>query len=90
MTETLTPQWPATEADLPMYLTPSAFAQLRGCSTKSLERERVSGVGAPFVKLGRKIAYRKASVLAWLEKQEVASVAEAKRRERERLAAGRN
>lgn len=72
------------EANLPIYLQPHQLAELRGCSERTLAREREAGAGPKFVKLGRKILYRRATVVAWMAEQEVESVAEAKRRERER------
>ena len=35
-------------------LTPDEFAAMRGCSPRTLERERASGKGAPFLQLSSK------------------------------------
>jgi hypothetical protein len=42
------------------------IAHVRDCSTATLERDRWTGSGIPFVKIGRSVKYRKADVLAWL------------------------
>lgn len=42
------------------------IAQVRGCSTATLERDRWAGGGIPFIKIGRAVKYRKSDVLAWL------------------------
>ncbi len=47
-----------------------SVAHIRDCSKFTLERDRWSGGGIPFVKIGRAVRYRKADVLAWLEKHQ--------------------
>jgi hypothetical protein len=37
---------------------PREYADLRRCSSKTLERERASGTGCPYVVIGRRIYYR--------------------------------
>ena len=43
-------------------------AHIRDCSTATMERDRWSGGGIPFIKIGRAVKYRKQDVLLWLEK----------------------
>lgn len=45
-------------------------AQIRDCSTATMERDRWAGGGIPFIKIGRAVKYRKADVLAWLSQYE--------------------
>jgi hypothetical protein len=45
----------------------TTIAQVRDCSTATMERDRWAGGGIPFVKIGRAVKYRKSDVLAWLE-----------------------
>ena len=42
-------------------------AAIRGCSPKTLERDRWAGGGIPFRKLGRQVRYRKTDILAWID-----------------------
>lgn len=42
-------------------------AQVRDCSKATMERDRWSGGGIPFIKIGRSVKYRKSDVLHWLD-----------------------
>ncbi len=42
------------------------IANIRDCSTATMERDRWAGGGIPFIKIGRAVKYRKADVLEWL------------------------
>ena len=46
------------------------YAAARGVSLRTAQRERAQRIGPPFIKLGRKIFYRKAAIEAWLLAQE--------------------
>ena len=48
----------------------TVIAHVRDCSTATLERDRWAGGGIPFIKIGRAVKYRKADVLAWLDKHQ--------------------
>lgn len=53
-----------------MLLTCKETAARLGLSERSLERLRTSGEGPPFVRLSaRRLAYREADVLAWIERR---------------------
>jgi hypothetical protein len=55
------------------------IAALRGVSTGTIERDRCLGRGAPFLKIGHRILYRKSDYLAWEQQhQPVRSTAEAR------------
>lgn len=41
------------------------------CSTQLLERNRWAGSGVPYLKIGRKVLYRKSDVLDFLQQQKV-------------------
>lgn len=43
-------------------------AAVRHCSESTIERDRWSGGGVPFVKCGRSVRYRKTDILQWLAK----------------------
>jgi hypothetical protein len=67
---------PSQPAGLPLYLTPQQWAALRGgASLRQLEVERQRGTGAPFIKAGRRILYRRETCLEWLNSQEFISTA---------------
>lgn len=44
------------------------IAHVRDCSVATMERDRWSGSGIPFIKINRAVKYRKADVLEWLDK----------------------
>ena len=41
------------------------------CSTQLLERNRWAGIGVPYLKIGRKVLYRKSDVLDFLQQQKI-------------------
>ncbi|KTD25770.1 MULTISPECIES: helix-turn-helix domain-containing protein [Legionella] len=47
------------------------LAAVLDCSTQLLERNRWEGKGIPFLKIGRKVLYRKSDVLSFLQQQKV-------------------
>ena len=42
------------------------IAHVLDCSTATMERDRWSGGGIPYIKINRLVRYRKADVLEWL------------------------
>lgn len=46
----------------------ATVAVVRGCSEATVERDRWSGGGVPFIKCGRSVRYRKDDILRWLAK----------------------
>jgi predicted DNA-binding transcriptional regulator AlpA len=50
-------------------LLPAEAAHLLALSPRTLEGLRLSGGGPPFVRLNRAVRYRRADVLAWIERQ---------------------
>jgi hypothetical protein len=46
------------------------YAEQRGVSVRSVQRERAQRLGAPFIKVGRKVYYRPAAIEAWLLSKE--------------------
>jgi Helix-turn-helix domain len=71
--------WPTTHDGLPLALTQAQLAKLLNISERKLERDRHTGLGPRFCKIGRRILYRREDVLAYLEAHCFASTAEAKR-----------
>ena len=51
----------------PEYLTTEQVARLTGIPVKSLEGYRRHGMGAPYVKIGRRIRYPISGVREWME-----------------------
>jgi len=47
------------------------IAAVLSCSTQLLERNRWAGIGVPYLKIGRKVLYRKSDVLDFLQQQKV-------------------
>ena len=52
------------------FLSEKEFAKELGVSPRTLRNWRQLRVGPPFVTIGKRINYRRASGLAWLESQE--------------------
>jgi predicted DNA-binding transcriptional regulator AlpA len=72
---------PAPDARKPTeieLLTPEDVARMIRQSLITLARWRASGEGPRYVKLGRKIAYRRDALDEWIKGQEVRSIAEHK------------
>lgn len=51
-------------------ITEADYAALRRVSVRTVQRERMLRSGPPFIKLGKSIFYRPASIEAWLISQE--------------------
>jgi Helix-turn-helix domain len=49
-------------------LTQDEYAALRRCSPRTIERERASGRGCRYIKIGRGIRYKLADVLTFIER----------------------
>jgi len=49
-------------ATVDRLLTEREYAEYRRCSTRTIERERAVGEGAPYVRIGRRILYRRADI----------------------------
>lgn len=52
-------------------LTEREYAEQRGVSLRTVQRERQLGVSPAYVKLGRATYYRRAAIEAWLRAKEV-------------------
>ena len=50
--------------------TEAEYAEWRGCSVPTIQRERSQRIGPPFIKLGSKIYYRVAAIEKWLLSKE--------------------
>jgi hypothetical protein len=48
----------------------TVIADVIDCSEAKLERDRWAGIGIKFIKIGRKVKYRKADVLDWLNQHQ--------------------
>lgn len=47
------------------------LAAILDCSTQLLERNRWAGQGVPYLKIGRKVLYRKQDILNYLQQQKL-------------------
>lgn len=56
---------------MPIFLTPQHVAQLLDLSVRTLERQRQTGRGLSFCKVGRRVLYSRDIILAWLERQAI-------------------
>ena len=48
-------------------LTTAEYARLRRCSLRTLDRERATGTGCPYVRLGARIFYRRSDIEHYIE-----------------------
>jgi hypothetical protein len=48
-------------------ITPAEFARLRRCSLRTLDRERATGTGCRYVRLGARVLYRRTDIERYLE-----------------------
>ena len=60
-----------------IYLTQKEVAAYLRLSERTLERHRIAGTGPAFVKLGRRVVYRRSDVDRWAEDRTVLSTSEA-------------
>lgn len=51
-------------------ITEAEYAEKRGVSVRTIQRERALRTGPPFIKLGRQIFYRPEAIQDWLLAQE--------------------
>lgn len=62
---------------------PIYIAALRGCSEANIARDRGSGRGVPFLRIGNRILYRKSDYVAWEQRHKpVRTTAEARAQRR--------
>src|SRR5262249_11876060 len=48
--------------DLEKLILTDEYAQIRRCSPRTIEREREHGDGCPYIRIGRRIYYRRADI----------------------------
>jgi hypothetical protein len=65
--------------DLDELLTQGEYAKERKCSERTLERERATGTGCKFIKIGRAIRYRRREIRAYHEEHLRQSTSESAR-----------
>jgi hypothetical protein len=64
--------------DTPDFLlTQREYANLRRCSERTIERERASGTGCRYIKIGRGVRYKRADVFDFIERHARQSTSEA-------------
>jgi predicted DNA-binding transcriptional regulator AlpA len=56
------------QLEIPKYIDSETVAKLTGRSRRTVEKDRLTGFGPNFYKLGRRVLYRLDEVLAWIEK----------------------
>jgi helix-turn-helix protein len=52
---------------LDLLLTQREYASIRRCSERTIERERASGTGCRYIKIGRGVRYKRADLLDFIE-----------------------
>jgi predicted DNA-binding transcriptional regulator AlpA len=57
-------------------LTQREYAILRRCSERTVERERVSGTGCRYIKIGRAVRYRLRDIREFIERHVCQSTSE--------------
>jgi hypothetical protein len=62
--------------DLDELLTTADYAGERKCSERTIERERASGTGCKFVKIGRSVRYRRRDILDFIARHVRGSTSE--------------
>lgn len=60
-------------APLSALFSQQTIAAVLSCSTQLLERNRWAGGGVPYLKIGRKVLYRKSDVLEYIQQQQLCS-----------------
>jgi hypothetical protein len=59
-----------------LLLSQREYAEIRRCSERTIERERASGTGCRYVKIGRGVRYRRADIIAFIERHTRQSTSE--------------
>ena len=52
------------------------YANFRRCSERTIERERASGTGCRYIKIGRGVRYKRADILDFIERRARQSTSE--------------
>jgi hypothetical protein len=63
-----------TLADLPEISTAADLAPVIGSTVEALSQDRYLGRGLPYVKIGRRVRYLRADVIAYLEANRVVAM----------------
>jgi hypothetical protein len=54
--------------NLEELLKPPEYARIRRCSLRTIERERTTGCGCKFIKLGRSVRYTRRDILDFIQR----------------------
>jgi predicted DNA-binding transcriptional regulator AlpA len=54
--------------DLDGLLRQPEYAEIRRCSERTIERERASGSGCKFIKIGRAVRYRRSDIIEFINR----------------------
>lgn len=54
--------------DLEALVPQRVYSEIRDCSERTIERERASGTGCPYVKIGRSVRYRRRDIIDFIER----------------------
>lgn len=58
---------PLKDRHLPDLIPIQMWSEYTGLSVPTLARQRADGTGAPFVRIGRSVRYKRDRALAWLD-----------------------
>jgi hypothetical protein len=75
-------RWPASVAEIPLFLTPRYLAHLLNRSERTLERDRHMGRSIPYRKVGRTVLYARDDVLEFLRQSPTSACASKHRLQR--------
>lgn len=62
-----------------MLIDEAAFCALASLKPSTVRKQRMTGSGPPFVKVGRSVRYRRKDVLDWIASRTVRTTAQARR-----------
>lgn len=62
--------------NLEELLTGQEYARLRQCSVRTIERERSTGEGCRYIKLGRSVRYKRRDIVDFIERNARLSTSE--------------
>jgi hypothetical protein len=54
--------------DLEALVPQRVYSEIRDCSERTIERERASGTGCPYIKIGRSVRYRRRDIIDFIER----------------------
>ena len=60
--------YPDSKMTIDELLKQPYYARIRNCSERTIERERASGTGCRYIKIGRAVRYRRGDIFNFVER----------------------